>query len=397
MSHPISQRIKPIAIVLPQFHPIPENNEWWGEGFTEWTNVVKGFPRFSGHYQPHLPKHLGYYDMRLPETRAAQAAMARAHGVYGFCYYHYWFNGRRILERPAHDILQSSEPDFPFMLAWANENWTRNWDGGFNKVLLEQRYEISDFIAHARALIPYFKDPRYIRIDDRPVFAIYKDESIPAIKECISAFRQELKEHGIDVYLCRFERRVGTNPDRSQAYNIFDAGIEFQPLTTQFDKLVNRAETIGSKLLDPKRYSRRLQRLAGRDLKPVDTVVDYSQVAENDLAHDFQDGYPIFPGTTPGWDNSARRRDQSALILDGSTPEIFESWVQRKIMRTNWRLLPESLLFVNAWNEWAEGNHLEPCERWGTKYLEALDRASKALVTTSSSTSVESRLARGKE
>lgn len=375
MLEPISRPIKPVAIVLPQFHPIAENNAWWGEGFTEWTNVVKGRPRFRGHYQPHLPQHLGYYDMRLPETRSAQAEMARAHGVHGFCYYHYWFNGRRILDRPAQEILQCGEPDFPFMLAWANENWTRNWDGGFNKLLLEQDYNVADFVAHARHLVPYFRDRRYIRIGDRPVFAIYKDDSIIDIEAGISAFRQELQQHGIEVFLCRFERRVGTNPDQAGAYKLFDAGIEFQPLTRQFNLLAERKESLSSRFLDAGRNLQRFRRLAGMSVRPLDKVISYADVIENDLDHDFQSGHPIFPGASPGWDNSSRRRDQSALILHGSTPELFESWLDRKISQTCWDLLPDSFLFVNAWNEWAEGNHLEPCERWGTGYLQALRRA----------------------
>jgi lipopolysaccharide biosynthesis protein len=191
--------VKPIAIVLPQFHPIPENDLWWGEGFTEWRNVVKAAPRFQGHYQPHLPKHLGFYDMRLRETREAQADMARRHGIYGFCYYHYWFAGRRILERPVEALLESDKPNFPFMLCWANENWTRNWDGGFDQVLLAQHYSTDDFVRHARYLLPFFKDPRYIRVGDRPVFAIYKDDGIEEIDACLSAFRDELRTHGLDV------------------------------------------------------------------------------------------------------------------------------------------------------------------------------------------------------
>ena len=168
-----------IAFHLPQFHPIAENDEWWGKGFTEWTNVVKAAPRFPGHYQPHLPADLGFYDLRLPETRAAQAELAASYGIHGFCYYHYWFHGRQVLERPVNEIWKSGEPDFPFCLCWANEHWSRRWDGSNNEVLLEQRYSASDDLAHIRALIPIFLDRRYVRVMDRPFFAVYRASELP--------------------------------------------------------------------------------------------------------------------------------------------------------------------------------------------------------------------------
>lgn len=361
-----SKHIKPIAIVLPQFHPIQENNAWWGEGFTEWTNVVKGRPRFPGHYQPHLPTDLGYYDLRLPETRNAQAALAKKYGIYGFCYYHYWFNGRRVLEAPVDGILELGEPDFPFMLCWANENWTRNWDGSFDKVLLEQKYSKEDFIAHARHLVRYFKDDRYIRIDGRPVFAIYKDEMGDNTEEYIAAFRKELLDNSIDVFLCRFERNIGTSRDFKKAFRLFDAGIEFQPLSRQFAQMQMKCN---------KRISRRVWQFFKKHCgvsKDIDSIFDYACLVNHDLGYDFQQGSPIFPGVCPGWDNSARRKDSAAIIFHKSTPELFQFWVSEKIRKTNWELLPEKFVFVNALNEWAEGNHLEPCEKWGVQYLAAL-------------------------
>jgi lipopolysaccharide biosynthesis protein len=165
-----------ITFYLPQFHPFKENNEWWGKGFTEWTNVTKTKPRFRGHYQPHLPTDLGFYDLRVPEVRAEQAEMARKYGIYGFCYYHYWFNGKLLMERPLEEILNSGEPDFPFMLCWANENWTRKWDGGVNSVLIEQKYSEEDDIKHIHYLLPFLKDPRYIRINVIEKFNPYSDE-----------------------------------------------------------------------------------------------------------------------------------------------------------------------------------------------------------------------------
>jgi hypothetical protein len=373
----MSSKIRPIAIVLPQFHPIPENNQWWGDGFTEWTNVVKGKPRFKGHYQPHLPKDLGYYDMRLPETREAQAALAKKFGIYGFCYYHYWFNGRRVLEKPVDAILESGKPDFPFMLCWANENWTRNWDGDIDKILLEQNYSKEDFINHARHLVKYFKDSRYIRVEGKPVFAIYKDKITANMDDCINAFREELSTHGIEIYLCRFERDFGTTENFQKAFSIFDAGIEFQPLTRQLRPLrhILLAKNMGyKKYFHPSAYFNWALRKLNLQPKPKNYVIEYKDLVNNDLKYDFQQGLPIFPGACPGWDNSSRRISNSAFMLDGSTPELFKSWVRGKIKITNWNLLPDRFIFVNAWNEWAEGNHLEPCERWGTQYLIALQQ-----------------------
>jgi hypothetical protein len=376
-----SVAVKPIAIVLPQFHPIPENNLWWGEGFTEWTSVVKAKPRFKGHYQPHLPSSLGFYDLRLPEAREAQAELAKRYGIYGFCYYHYWFAGRRVLEKPVDAILATGQPDFPFMLCWANENWTRSWDGGFDKVLLAQQYSVDDFILHARHLVPYFQDPRYIRIEGKPIFAIYKDADIDAIEACLEAFRTELSRHNIEVYLCRFERRIGTDRDTARAYSLFDAGIEFQPLTRQFDLATlptNRVHGV-TRYLKPSAYYRWLRRQMGLPMQKGDQVYNYQFVVDTDLQYDFQNGWPIFPGVSPGWDNSPRRPGGGALILRDSTPDRFQTWVEGKIKRTDWDLLPQHFLFVNAWNEWAEGNHLEPCEKWGCQYLEALQRGMRDL------------------
>ena len=179
------KKIRPIAIYLPQYHPIPENDEWWGKGFTEWTNATKARPLFDGHYQPHLPTDLGFYDLRLAEARIAQAEMAKQYGIYGFCYYHYWFNGKLVLERPLEEVLKSNRPDFPFMMCWANENWTKVWDGNSNQILLEQKYSEQDDLDHIRYLLPYLKDPRYIKVNGKPILAIYKSALLPNFEKTI--------------------------------------------------------------------------------------------------------------------------------------------------------------------------------------------------------------------
>lgn len=202
----MNNHIRAIAFYLPQFHPVPENDEWWGKGFTEWTNVTKAKPAFRNHYQPHLPSDLGFYDLRLPEIREQQAELARQYGIHGFCYYHYWFNGRRILERPLNEVLSSGNPDFPFCVCWANENWTRVWDGGEKELLLKQEYSLEDDRAHIRSLIDTLSDERYIRIDNKPLFLVYRTGLLPNPKMTSDVWREEAQKAGLaDLYLVRVE------------------------------------------------------------------------------------------------------------------------------------------------------------------------------------------------
>ena len=369
--------LRPIAIHLPQFHPVPENDDWWGKGFTEWRNVVQARPSFRGHYQPHIPADMGFYDMRLPEVRQQQAHLAQEYGIYGFCYYHYWFNGRRILERPVQEILESGDPDFPFMLCWANENWTRVWDGSDKSVLLGQEYSEDDHRAHAEALMPYFKDPRYIRINNKPVFAIYKDGDIPDPDRLCEIFREVAAEHGMNLYLCRFERRIGTRPEAPQELG-FDAGIEFQPLSPSFKRfeqsqrrgLMAPVRTILTRLARKFMTISRLSKIAPAG-GYLPGLKDYQRFVDFDMQQPTPE-HLCYPGVSPSWDNTSRRSDGLGTIFWGSTPAIFKKWVRAKVANFKPPSQEEDLLFINAWNEWAEGNHLEPCKKYGHQYLEAL-------------------------
>jgi lipopolysaccharide biosynthesis protein len=329
----MSQKFRALAIHLPQFHPIPENNEWWGKGFTEWSNVAKTKPRFEGHYQPHLPSDLGFYDLRVRETRIAQAELAKENGISGFCYYHYWFNGRQVLETPVKEILKSKEPDFPFCLCWANENWTRNWDGMFNDVLLEQNYSTEDDINHIRFLFQFFEDKRYITVDEKPVFIVYRTELFPDIKRTTEVWREEAIKAGFKgLYLIRCEN--------------FTTGVD--PETIGFDASFN---------FFPNHYGLPLYIIPG---KIEQKLHEWNpQTVE----------YKRFPGLTPMWDNSARRK-KNAMILKDSTPEEYGRWLKHITNTFEPFSKDENFIFVNAWNEWAEGNHLEPCQKWGRKYLE---------------------------
>lgn len=369
-------KLRPIAIYLPQFHPVPENDAWWGKGFTEWTNVSKARPLFKGHHQPHLPADMGFYDLRLKESRMAQAELARQHGIYGFCYYHYWFNGRRILERPFQEVYESSEPDLPFMLCWANENWTRKWDGGDSTLLLKQEYSRQDALKHISTLIKYFKDPRYIRIDGKPVFAFYKTSIIPNIFEYTQVFREEAAKNGMELYLCRFENFGCYGPDFMKG---FDAAIEFQPFTFTLDNYIRDVVSMRRRKFSLRLVNRLLtafgkDALLKKQMFRYFNWFDYSDYVNYILkTYKYPQQYKRFPGVMPGWDNTARRGEDS-MLFKNSSPSVFSNWLEYHERNFRPYSNEENFLFINAWNEWAEGNHLEPCQKWGLKYLEAVKK-----------------------
>jgi glycosyltransferase involved in cell wall biosynthesis len=357
-----------IAFYLPQYHPIPENDQWWGKGFTEWTNVTKARPLFAGHCQPHLPADLGYYDLRLPEVREAQAELAREYGIEGFCYYHYWFGGRRLLERPFQEVLQSGRPDFPFCLCWANENWSRNWDGGHRETLLEQDYSREDDRRHIEWLLGAFSDPRYLRIDDRPLLLIYRAKHLPDARRTTELWREAARQRGFKgLYLCCVESCM--DPRENPALQGFDAAVEFQPDWLQLGKPINSRR---------KRWLRRWTSSRPGPEGPI--VYDYASVVQRMLAKP-DAAYRRFPCVMPSWDNTSRR-GRSGTVLRGSTPELYEHWLTEVLRRPLAGSRDENLVFVNAWNEWAEGNHLEPDTRFGRGYLEATRRAIQVAGTT---------------
>jgi lipopolysaccharide biosynthesis protein len=347
-----------LGFYLPQFHPIPENDDWWGPGFTEWTNVVQGRPLFRGHQQPHVPRDLGFYDLRLPEVRAAHAEVAAKHGIDGFCYYHYWFDGRRLLDRPFREVLETGEPDLPFCLCWANENWTRMWNGDATDVLIAQTYSPEDDVRHIRWLAAAFADPRYIRVAGRPVLLVYRPRNLPDPRRTADTWRTEAVRLGVgEPYLCAVESLA---PDGGTPAGLgFDAAVQFAP---NFSTMAAPAEPL-------------LRRAVRRYVRPsspfrANRVLDYDVLAQRMLA-DPDPPYLRFPGVTPGFDNSPRRRNGGATILTGSTPGRYEVWLRAAVARFQPPSPEENLFFVNAWNEWAEGNHMEPDLRWGTAYLEA--------------------------
>ena len=344
------ERVRAIAFYLPQFHPIPENDAWWGEGFTEWTNVTRAEPLFTGHDQPRRPADLGYYDLRQAGAREAQAELAARHGLAGFCYYYYWFGGKRLLERPLLDVLAQKRPAFPFCVCWANENWTRRWDGRDDQILIGQQHSPEDDRRFLESLLPCFRDERYIRVNGRPLLLLYRAQLLPDLERTTEIWRKVAREAGVgDLYLA--------------AVQSFDAAWDADPRPWGFDAAVE---------FPPHGLSAPMAR-PGRSPRTA-RFYDYAKSAERFMARRLP-GYPLLRTVMPSWDNSPRRRERAHVFLNGS-PEAYGRWLDAMVRQTRQlRFGDERLLFINAWNEWAEGNYLEPDQVRGHTYLEATARA----------------------
>lgn len=347
-----------IAIYLPQFHPIPENDKWWGKGFTEWTNTAKAKPLYRGHYQPHVPSDLGFYDLRLPEARIAQAELAREYGIEAFCYYHYWFAGRQILERPFNEVLSTRKPDFPFCICWANETWTGIWHGSPNKVLIEQTYPgVKDYVKHFNYLLPAFEDDRYVKVNGKPLFAIYKPYNIPDLRKYIELWRELAIQSGLKgIHFVSMK-----NPPDNNYDDLFDAYVVPQMPAV-------RAAIWIPRLNVPKRILRWYAVKNGRPTiyKYKDVVL---QILENGIPNKLN-----YPCVVPNWDNTPRS-GVNGLVLHGSTPELFRVQIDKAIEKIKDHDEQNKIIFIKSWNEWAEGNHLEPDLKYGHRYLEELKTA----------------------
>ncbi|MBW2467220.1 MAG: glycoside hydrolase family 99-like domain-containing protein, partial [Deltaproteobacteria bacterium] len=298
----------------------------------------------------------GQYDLRLEEARIAQAELAREYGIYGFCYYHYWFNGKRLLERPFNEVLASGRPDFPFCLCWANEEWTRAWDGRTSETLIGQSYDSQDDVNHIRWLINAFRDERYIRIEGKPLFFVYRASKLPDSLNTTNIWREEAAKAGIgDIFLARVESMMGeysVDPVKTG----FDAAVEFQPRWRDLGKPFDRGF-----------MSRVLARVGFEQPYMAHRFYDYGSVVER-MINEAKPDYKRFSCVCPQWDNSPRRK-ADAVILHNSTPELYGRWLETSVKRSIES--GNEFIIINAWNEWAEGNHLEPCLKWGRAYLEA--------------------------
>jgi O-antigen biosynthesis protein len=340
--------VKLIAFYLPQFHAIPENDAWWGAGFTEWTNVKPAQAQFEEHYQPHVPGELGYYDLLKPGVQHRQVELARLYGVGGFCFYTYWFGGKLLLEKPVENYLNDPGLDLPFCLCWANENWTRRWDGRDKEILIGQKHSPEDDLAFIQHVARYMRDERYIRIDGKPLLLVYRPNLLPSAKETAQRWRLWCQQSGIgDIFLAYTQSFEMVNPGK---YG-FDAAIEFPP-----NSFLSLDVTKTVKPLNPNFEC---------------TVYDWRSFVQLSRNYHKPD-HMLFRGVCPSWDNTARRKSKSNIFIN-SSPRGFQEWLTNAINETCTRIdnPEERLIFINAWNEWAEGAHLEPDQKYGYAYLEA--------------------------
>ena len=343
---------KVIAFYLPQFHPIKENNEWWGEGFTEWTNVTKAAPQFLGQYQPHLPSDLGFYDLRLTEIMLQQIDLAQHYGIHGFCFYYYWFSGRRILEKPLSNYINDKAINFPFCVCWANENWTRRWDGLDNDVLLSQQHSFEGDSKFIEDVFEIISHPSYIKVDGKPFLLIYRPAVIPQINSLVEVWREYCRKNGLgEITLGMIQAFNEFDPT---IYG-FDVAVEFPPHNGYFD-------------LEPINNTLEIMNLDYQG-----TVVDYRDAIEQStISPSLKHDYPWIRGCFPSWDNEARKPGAGYSFINNDR-EGFKKWFKQCVDYSEENPVGgDSFVFVNAWNEWAEGAHLEPDRKNGHMFLNVI-------------------------
>lgn len=359
--------IKPriIAFYLPQYHPFKENDEWWGKGFTEWTNVTKAKPLFRGHYQPKLPSDLGFYDLRVPDVREEQARLAKEAGIEGFCYWHYWFEGHELMERPFWEMVQSGKPDFPFCIGWANETWkSKMWnkDGSLavgTKILIEQTYSDEDDVLHFQKLLPVFNDKRYIRVDGMPLVFIHRGEHLP--EKTITIWNRLAKENGLGGihFVGRMHplNNADINGTLQYLLNKGFNGVCIPKLGLEYNS--SRISKYWSELISFFMHN------------GCRHVVDYGKEMSSHLDFDLYSNYSYYPTVYPNWDHSPRS-GKSRLILINSTPEKFKNHLVKVLELIKHKPADRQIVFIKSWNEWGEGNYLEPDQKFGTGYIDAL-------------------------
>ena len=342
-----------VAFYLPQFHPISQNDAWWGAGFTEWHNVTRALPQFEGHAQPRLPGELGFYDLRLPDVMRRQMQLAREYGIGAFCSYFYWFAGQTLLEQPLQQWLADPTLDLPLCLCWANENWSRRWDGRADDLLIGQQHSPADDLAFIEHVSRYLLDPRYLRVDGKPLLLVYRPGLLPDPKTTIARWRAWCRENGVgEIKLCYVQSFDRVDP---RAIG-FDAAVEFPPNNTTLAPI-----TACQQLLNP-------------DFRG--DIHDWRELARQAMAQP-DPAYPRYPGVNSGWDNEPRRSGNGRVFAHAS-PRGYRDWLRHAVTTAQRRFPTQPLVFVNAWNEWAEGCHLEPDLRYSRAFLEATRRALSA-------------------
>lgn len=377
-----------IALYLPQFHPIPENDEWWGPGFTEWTNVVKAKPLFKGHVQPKLPADLGFYDLRIPEVREQQARLAKEAGIEGFCYYHYWFGGKQLLERPFNEVLQSGKPDFPFCLCWANHSWSnKTWNRKSNiqknSLLIEQVYPgEEDDVAHFLHLLPAFKDERYIKVDGKPLFVLYNGWEHPHVNEWIKCWRKLATENGLPGLhlVCMTDSTLAfrRNADGSRTRTIpnleSSADIYQEVLNMGFDAVNSFGRRRGEMLSEGKwtNLGKTLLRKIGL---PIGQFYNYTKTVKGFFAP--EDHWEnVYPTVLSQWDRSPRAASWDGIYVN-ATPDHFAKHIQNALSFIQDKDPEHRILFLKSWNEWGEGNYVEPDQEFGHGWLDAIAKTIK--------------------
>jgi hypothetical protein len=351
-----------IAFYLPQFHPIPQNDEWWGKGFTEWANVCRAKPLFPGHYQPRIPADLGFYDLRVPETRIAQAELAKAFGINGFCYFHYWFAGKCLLERPFNEVLRSGKPDFPFCLCWANDTWSGIWHGSPNNVLIEQTYPgMQDHENHFYTLLEAFSDPRYIKVEDKPLFLVYKPKNLLDSKRVTDLWRNLAQKTGLKgLYLIAVLQS-------EQIWYPHEYGYDAVVICNQtkiIQKMLRKPTSSLTYLLQSiiKEY-RRLRGFPLHVYRYRDAIPYFLESTPS--------GIQSYPCVITGWDNSPRCGTKGVILHD-YTPELLKIHLRQALRYIETQPSEHKIVFVKSWNEWAEGNYLEPDQKNGKKFLQVI-------------------------
>lgn len=340
---------KLFAFYLTQYHPTKENDEWWGRGTTEWNNVSRAVPQFVGHYQPRLPDELGYYDLRIKDNMRRQIELAKQYGIYGFCFYHYWFDGRRILEKPLNMFLEDSTLDFPFMYCWANHNWYKKFQGTSDEVLIEMPKEKEAFMRYIDSVLPDMKDSRYYKINEKPVLMVYRPSDIPDVCDVINTWRKKAADYGFaDLYLIAVHEGATADDYRKKG---FDASSEFQPTT--FSALLSKAD----------------MKVEMVNSAFDGSIHDYEKIVKQKLYNQYS-APVLYKSVMAFWDNTARKNSRGS-IFNNVHPDFYEEWLRDLILyNKNTPQLDDNLIFVNAWNEWGEGAYLEPDKKYGYALLE---------------------------
>lgn len=359
-----------LCIYLPQFHTIPENDEWWGEGFTEWTNVKRGKPFYPGHYQPRVPLHDNYYDLSDLKVLEKHTRMAKKAGISGFCFYHYYFHGKKLLEKPIENYRDKSKEKFPYCLIWANQSWSRTWyrSKAGTSILQQQTYgDKKDWERHFYYLLDYFKDDRYIKIDNKPIYIIYIPQDIRCRRQMFTTWQMLAKENGFNgIYLIAMNTIYG----KDNYSRLYDAYMDFEPLSLFRNDRTWRSYLQGWKEahidnINVKKCSL-INRIWTRNAYSYSFLCRAieNKAKSNDIR--------TYSGVFAGWDNTSRK-DEAGIVVEGSTPQRFERHIKKMLRLSEKKNRP--FLFLNAWNEWSEGAYIEPDKKYGYGYLKALKRA----------------------